>query len=335
MVGLAAASFCAAKTDKETPDQPRRAIPARVAPDLSPSTDYNATHQGLTKNPLATSDFPPHFRALGEPLSSDRKDSEALPLQHAGSTQRASLDLSKLLGAASFILATLGFSVYASRAIPSEQRGQHLLSRVGSFFDRDPALYPANQYSLRMWAVNNFALAATSISMGLASGQVALGATYPALICALALATISLTAKHSTGKTTNPYFLTCEALSYLAIALHVVSHAAPSVMNLALGTAAVVGLVGRFISWVPLMVEMVKEGLHPSQAKAFPSLKSVTYWTAGTLAAYASIATAYGSAFPPAAAILLGYASQNLVFLGVGLLCYESWKRKTSGMHSK
>jgi len=241
--------------------------------------------------------------------------------------------LTKLLGVTSFIFCILGFAVYASRSVPAQNRRDHTLSRVGNLFDRDPAVYPANIYSLRMWAVNNFALAATSIGMGVASGQLTLGGTYPALVFGLSLATIPLAAKYSAKRVSNTFMLSCEILSYVAIATHTVSFFAPSLVNIALDTSAGLGLLGRGLSWFPLLSEMVREGIQPSAAKAFPSLKSTMYWTAGTLAAWGSIIAAYGTPFTGAGTVLAGYVLQNIVFLGIGVTSYHIWKRKVAAGH--
>jgi hypothetical protein len=316
-------------------------FPSRAGGDDPAKADavFRSAPRSLTSNsqgdiyqqqPLARASFSPRedpALPLASPSGTvigSKRESEPI-----ADEPRATL-LTRLLGAASYIFCALGFAVYASRSVPADKRDSHILSRVGSFFDRDPAVYPANLYSLRMWAVNNLALAATSIGMGVASGQITLGGAYPAIVFGLSLATIPLAAKYSGKRVSNPYMLACEVLSYFAIATHTVSFVAPSLVNIALGTSAGIGLVGRALSWFPLLAEMVREGIRPSEGKTFPSLKSTMYWTAGTMAAWGSIVVACGTPFTGAATVLAGYLLQNFVFLGISAASYRCWKGKVA-----
>lgn len=333
---LSAASFTCSRIDAQ--EQSASEAVARSIPGdstVGPQSSYRTAVDGLKDlsfPPLRIAQLPPIKADSTEQLAKPKD--ESLPKSFFSKVLAVIPFFSKPLAVISFALCAIGFVVYGRAAVPVKNRANHMLSRVGEIFDRDPGFYPANLSSIKMWAVNNFALAATSISMGISIGQFSLGSIYPAAVCALSLAIFPLSKMYSSKAETNFYMKTCERLSYLAIGLHILTHCFGATTTSTLVVSAAAALAGRILSWVPLLTEMIKEGSAPSARNSFPSLTSVTYWTAGTTLAALSVLATYGTFKTSAAIIPLGYMFQNLFFLGIGRVSYLCWKKKMDAINT-
>jgi hypothetical protein len=239
-----------------------------------------------------------------------------------------------LFGLGSLALCSIGFAVYGSRSVPKESRSEHLISRVGEFFDKEAGFYPANKASVRMWMVNNGAIALTGITIALESSQLSFASMYPAVVCLLSAGIRHLAKKYPTSDTSNIYIKTCELLSYVAIGMYATSYLVSALTNTTslvgvpvLAACAITALTGRALTWVPFLKDMINEARSPNPEKGFPSIKSVAYWTGGTMLASLSVYIANDTAYTSVAIIPLGYMLTNFVAFGIAAGCYLRWKK--------
>ena len=280
----------------------------------------------------------PRFNLLDQEINelpTDREDKKPLivsvnPVIDAPSWSQR---LSTLCGIGAATLGSIAWIIYGRRGVPADKRSDHILPRLGSMFDSSEAYFPTNLPSLRMWVVNNTALALTGVSLALAKGNGVAGALYPAVTTVFALAVMPLARRYQTREFSNNYMKACEGLSYLSLGLYLASQFnATSALFAAAGVSglvvsAVTGLGARALSFVPYVSDFIRTAANPEQYKDFPPLKNLCLWTGGTILSAASVALAVGTPYSAALIVPLGYMVQNILTIGLAGACYRRWMK--------